>query len=83
VSIIGKNYISYRKKVFERIFEILYTYYLVEEPISTSASYFIFNLDNPELKKWVLVIKKIIIPASFLEVSSPAHRFVGFENYVM
>ena len=34
---------------------------LVEEPISTSASYFIFNLDNPQLKADVdVALKKLI-----------------------
>ena len=79
MSIIGKNYISYLKKVFERIFEILYTYYLVEEPISTSASYFIFNLDNSELKKVGLSDKENYYPS---QLSGGQQQRVGIARAV-
>ena len=51
---------------------------LVEEPISTSASYFIFNLNNPELKKDVDGALKQLIDSG--ELSRLAIKDLGSET---
>ncbi len=51
---------------------------LVEEPISTSASYFIFNLDNPELKKDVDGALKQLIDSG--ELAKIAIRDLGSDT---
>ena len=51
---------------------------LVEEPISTSASYFIFNLDNPTLKADVDVALKQLIDSG--ELSKLAIKNLGSDT---
>ncbi len=51
---------------------------LVEEPISTSASYFIFNLDNPTLKADVDVALKQLIDSG--ELSRLAIKDLGSDT---
>ena len=50
----------------------------MEEPISTSASYFIFNLDNPELKKDVDGALKELIDSG--ELAKIAIRDLGSDT---
>ena len=51
---------------------------MVEEPISTSPSYFIFNLDNPTLKADVDVALKKLIDSG--ELSKIAIRDLGSDT---